>query len=445
MAITYRRRQSRNRGRQGADTLQRLMQSIMPMVLMGAQSTATAEREQRARDEAQIMYGKRRADTLADQVQQQANWKTQQGITADTARDAAQLLRSQAVADDQRDALRTLVEDPIAWAMLDAPTQDARIAQVQAQSGELAAPIDLSPFKPTSESRLSAAESFTRTLPRGGDEWKGFLNQGDQATEELGRLFNLGPTLEPISGYVPGYTPGEMGPEVPYPAEFVGAVTAQHPGPGFAMETDIGRALRDVVGQQQGIEGTMRSDRLAWEQAETAARAAGNFPFTASLNALNLRAAGGRAAAFPGAGSPVTLRIGTSETGGLQPRVAEPYTVATTDGQKYLLQEGWSGNLTLLGTDPASGIPYVQYAPISVGLSASVEEGIAAATGGPRGVVVKLPDSIAALNPDITISPFAANPVPGLGSIQDILDRFELEQVKNLWHTPPVRGVRRVP
>ena len=198
-----------------------------------------------------------------------------------------------------------------------------------------------------------------------------------------------------------------------------------------------------MVEQGQQVEGSIRAEKQAREREIVAARGAGNFPFTATLNAMNRAgAAGGRADGFAGEGSPVTIRIGATETGGLAPRLKEDYRVATPDGQTYLLEKGWSGNLTLLGTDQVTGIPYVQYLPISLGVSASEEEGIAALTGVPVGGGRVVPEfEIDPLDPNVTISPLAANPLPGLGSVQDILDMLDLEQVKN-WYTKPVRGLR---
>jgi hypothetical protein len=409
----------------------------MPLMMMRDQAGATAAREQRARDEAAKMYGLRRADTLADQVQQQANWKAQQDITAGTTSEAAQLRRTQEVEDARMAALQALGEDEEAWSRLDPASQDRKIAQVTAQFGTSPDPVDtdLYPvdtalFRSTPASRMAAATRFTQAIPFGeeADQRQGILRIGDTAVEELARQFHLGPTTEP------------WGPSPVFPhglRDLQGQELTE-------TESDIGRALRDVVEQGQQVEGSIRAEKQAREREIAAARAAGNFPFQASLNALNQAgAASGRAAGFAGAGSPVTLRIGAQETGALAPRLADPYTVATPNGQTYLLEEGWSGILTLLGTDQVSGIPYVQYEPVSLGVGSSPGEAIDASTGQPRGGVVKGEprDRIAPLDPNVTISPFAASPLPGLGSILDILDMQDLEQVKN-WYTKPTRGLR---
>jgi hypothetical protein len=427
--MAFRRRGRQRSGRGTGNILDSLMKGIMPLMMMREQSQAAAAREQRARDEADRMYGLRRADTLEDQAYNQSFLQAERGRATEDARNVAGLRRTQEVEDARMEALLGLGEDPIAWNMLPSATQDTQVARVMAQFGEPPDLINTDLFKSDDESRLAAAMQFTEALPL-GEGGQGFLREGETAAGELARRFHLGPTTEP------------WGPSPAFPhglRDLQGQELTE-------TETDIGRPLRDVVGQQQTVEGGIRAEALARTQETAAARAAGNFPYQASLNAMNMNragAAGGRADGFAGEGSPVTIRIGATETGGLAPRLKEDYRVATPDGQTYLLEKGWSGNLTLLGTDQVTGIPYVQYLPISLGVSASEEEGIAASTGVPvgGGRVLKEPVEIDPLDPNVTISPLAANPLPGLGSVQDILDMLDLEQVKN-WYTKPVRGLR---
>ena len=430
-ASRRRRRRPTQTQQQGSRTgfdLDNFFNMMRQMQMFESQNKAMSER-QAAGTEAQI-----RATEVADR-RRTAEAQVARSFSRDErearAKTAEDVLRSQREYEEG-EQLASGIYDIAADPTMPPEIQDVQAAALHARHGTPMPHPPLADFgghrSDPVRRRLGATAAARQAPPE-------LLVTPEATAEQLAEQFSTGPLLQE----------SRLGPQTKEGAWSSGVVVE---------ETPAGASIKDAL--QRRIEQARGQDihNLETRRAQVSAEALGRFPTAARLAQINQYVGadvGGRTRADqqrPG----LTIRVGVDAA---DRALAEDYTVIIADtGEVLTIPKGFRGQWRTLDRvfagkspdDPLAGTPYILSYPIPQG-SVGVERGTEVAHAAKAGLepLVATPFAVdPATGQGLRVAPAGTDPskeldltfgrdIPGLGSLEDLLDDLEMQAIRDLY------------